>query len=130
MEALSAWNEGAKIADETVAYYLPMTERSGTIWEMDYEYSSRNHGFQSHICCNLIKYLLGLELTDPLNKVVSVKFYDLPLGWCERNIPVAEGMISLKCRIENGRKFYQLNAPAGYSVNIENYGSLKTERVP
>ena len=130
MEALSAWNEGAEIADDAVAYYLPMVERNGTLWEMDYAYSSRNHGFQSQICCNLFKDVLGLELTDPLNKKVTVRLFDSELEWCDGSIPVNEGRVSLNWRRENNKIIYRLNTPAGYVVEVENYSSLQPVRIP
>ncbi len=130
METLALWGLGPQVAEETLVYYLPMAQRHGTLWEMDYPYSSRNHGFQAHICHNLLGDVLGLELADPVGKQVIVRFADHELDWCEGSIPVPEGELSLSWWRGDGRIFYRLNTPPGYNVKIENNGGMELVRRP
>jgi alpha-L-rhamnosidase len=130
LEVLGHWNLGPQAAKEIRAYYLPMAERNGTLWEMDYPTSSRNHGFQSHICHNLFRDILGLELANPMGREVVLRFGDHELDWCEGRIPVPEGIISLKWWRDSGKIKYRLNMPPGYTARIENAGIGELVREP
>ncbi|MBP5216578.1 MAG: hypothetical protein J6038_01930, partial [Bacilli bacterium] len=44
-----------KVIEEAVAFFLPMAEQTGTLWEHSFAYGSLNHGFASYITVLLFK---------------------------------------------------------------------------
>ena len=97
---------------------------------MDYPTSSRNHGFQSHVCHNIFRDVLGLKLADPVGKKISVRFSPSELLWCEGTIPVSDGEIWLQWWREEERICDRMTTPPGYTVDIDNVSGRKLERRP
>jgi alpha-L-rhamnosidase len=56
MDLLSRFGEGDRLLDEMKCYFLCMTERTGTLWELDEERASCNHGFASFLCVLLARH--------------------------------------------------------------------------
>ena len=121
---------GSQVAHEALELYYHMVEQHGTLWEMDYPTSSRNHGFQSHVCCDLIRSVLGLIEIDTQGKKAAVRFSDTDLEWCRGTIPVPDGEISLSWRTEGGKILYQLTSPPQYEVTVRNDSGMEIERKP
>ena len=106
---------------ESRSYFLYMADRTGTLWEdVSSARASLNHGFASHIVKTLYRDILGVYEIDMLRKTVTLRFTDNSVEWCEGNIPVPEGFISLKWEKKMNAMTYRLDMPAGYSVKVNN----------
>ncbi|MFC1558533.1 hypothetical protein ACFL40_04170 [candidate division KSB1 bacterium] len=130
LEFLSRYGLGAQILNESIDYLMYMAERTGTLWEDIGDHDSCNHGFNSHICHTLIRDILGLYKIDVVNKMIKLRFSDLPLEWCEGIIPVSNGKIEIRWKKENGNIKYKLDIPAGYSVSVNNMSTYRLFRQP
>jgi len=120
LELLSRQGLSRQILDETVAYNLYMAERTGTLWENTSPSASCNHGFASHVVQMLYRSVLGLWTVDVENKVVQVRLGDVPLKTCEGAIPTRYGMVKLAWQITGETISYQVTAPKGFRVHVEN----------
>jgi alpha-L-rhamnosidase len=127
LELLSRYGSCQQLIGESRAYLLYMAERTGTLWENVDARASLDHGFASHIVNVLYRDVLGLYQIDWVNKKADVRFTDAALESCEGRVPVPEGAVSMRWRKESGKLFYQLDVPAGYTVNIENRSALPLE---
>jgi alpha-L-rhamnosidase len=129
LELLSRNGVCQQLVDESLAYQLYMADRTGTLWENDGAYASCNHGFASHGGVHvLFRDVLGLQRVDTVNKVVQLRFTDSRLDWCQGGMPTADGMVELRWRKQEGKRIYQVSAPAGYSVQSENRSELEAVR--
>jgi len=129
LELLSRCGMAEKVLDEVKAYFLPMAERTGTLWEHDDVRASCNHGFASHIVHVWYRDILGIRHLDTQNKAITLRFSDLPLDWCEGRLPLGKDAISLKWWREEERIRYRLDAPADFQVKVENVNGLEAEPV-
>jgi alpha-L-rhamnosidase len=127
LELLSRYGSCQQLIDESRAYLLYMAERTGTLWENIDTSASLDHGFASHIVNVLFRDVLGLYRVDWVNKHVQVRFTDVELESCEGRAPVPEGAVTLRWRKKSGKLSYQLDVPAGYTIEIENKGGLPLE---
>jgi alpha-L-rhamnosidase len=125
MELLSRWGLSQQLLAESVAYFLYMAERTGTLWENITPNASCNHGFASHVVHLLYRDVLGFSGIDPVSKSVRVRFAQLSLDWCEGRIPLIAGPVSLRWRKESGRLFYRLDLPSGFRGEVENFSGLE-----
>jgi alpha-L-rhamnosidase len=129
LEILSRYGVCQQLLDESLAYELYMADQTGTLWENVGAYASCNHGFASHIGVHVLyRDVLGLEEIDTVNKKVQVRLTDSRLDWCEGRVPTPDGPVELRWRKEDGKLVYQLTAPAGYAVDVENRSSLQAVR--
>jgi len=73
--------------------YLPMAEKTGTLWEaVSSDGYSCCHGFPCMAAWLLLRDALGVKSIDRKNKVVAIDVpADLPLDWCEGVVPLPEG---------------------------------------
>ncbi|MEA2062846.1 MAG: hypothetical protein U9P14_04035 [Gemmatimonadota bacterium] len=120
LECLSRWGFCREILDESIDYYLEMADQTGTLWELRRPYSSRNHGFASHICRTLYRDILGLYRVDPVRKEVALRFSDPGPEWCEGRVPTPGGEVRLKWWTVDDRIYYRVQVPAGFKVSVEN----------
>ncbi|MGH9327411.1 MAG: hypothetical protein ACRD2B_12110 [Terriglobia bacterium] len=128
LELLSRYGSSQQLIEESKAYLLHMAERTGTLWETTTRMGgSLDHGFESNIVNLLYRDVLGLYRVDWVNKQIDVRFNDAPLEWCNGRVPVPEGAVYLRWRKRSGKLFYQVDAPAGYGITIENKSSLPLE---
>ena len=65
-----------------------------------------------------------------LLKIINLRFSDLELNWCEGIIPLEDGVVELRWKKKDGKIYYKLSTPAGYTVNVKNIGSCELIRVP
>ena len=129
-EILSRYQKGDQILPESIGYLLYMAERTGTLWENVNEAASCNHGFASHIVHTLYRDVLGLYEVDSVNKAVAVRLSDLPLDWCEGRKPVPDGSVSMRWWKDGETLHYRVDAPAGYTVTVENLSGKNVVREP
>lgn len=120
LELLARHGHARQVLDESLAYQLYMEERTGTLWENDGAYASCNHGFASHGGVHvLFRDVLGLREVDSVNKRVYVRFTDTGLQWCRGQMPTPDGPVTLRWKMVDGKRQYDLHAPAGYTVKLE-----------
>jgi alpha-L-rhamnosidase len=120
LELLSRYGFKQQAMEESRDYLLYMADRTGTLWENIDTAGSLNHGFASHVVNCLYRDVLGLAPVDWVSKSVRVTFSKNDLTWCEGRVPVPDGAVSLRWAKQGGDTVYQLHAPAGYRVEIDN----------
>jgi alpha-L-rhamnosidase len=131
LELLSRNGLCQQLLDESLAYHLYMADRTGTLWEHDGTQASCNHGFASHCGVHVLyRDVLGLRDVDSVKKTVALRFSDLKLDWCEGVRPTPDGPVTLRWRKDGRKLLFQLTTPAGYSVTVENCGSIELVRQP
>ena len=64
----------------------------------------------------------GAELYE---RIVQLRFSDLRLPWCAGRIPLDGGPIGLHWWKEEGKIYYRVEVPAGYTVRVENLSGKK-----
>jgi len=128
LELLSRYGLCQQVADESVGYLLYMADRTGTLWENIDTRASCNHGFASHVCHTFYRDLLGLYRVDAVHKVVSLRFTDSKLKWCEGSVLVPGGTVRLSWRRDEGTCHYRITFPEGYKVETENLGGCRIIR--
>jgi alpha-L-rhamnosidase len=119
-ELLSREARGSQILAEAVDTWLPMADRTGTLWEHDAPHASCNHGFASHAAHVLSRDVLGLAHVDPAAGTVAVRMADSPLDWCSGSIPTPQGPVALEWRRREGVREYILTLPTGFTAQVEN----------
>jgi len=120
LELLSRNGLARQLLDESLAYQLYMVERTGTLWENDGAYASCNHGFASHGGVHVLyRDVLGLREIDSVNRRVVVRFTDTGLQWCRGQVPTPHGPVALDWRKVDGKLRYDVSAPAGYKVEVQ-----------
>ena len=129
LEVLSRQGLCRQVVQEALDYYLPMAERTGTLWEFDGALASCNHGFASHVSSMLLRDCLGLWRVDPVAREVTLRLSDVGLAWCRGSRPVPGGSISLAWRKEGGKLYYQVSAPDGWNVQVENNSGLEIKNI-
>ncbi len=127
-EILSRYGHGQQILDESIGYLLYMADRTGTLWENVQPHASCNHGFASHIVHTLYRDVLGAYEIDSVRKRIVLRFSDLKLDWCEGHIPRPGGAVSLRWRRDGKRLLWRLDAPAGYTIEVDNRTGLELVR--
>jgi len=129
LELLSRYGHCQQLLDESLAYQLYMAERTGTLWENDGAYASCDHGFASHGGVHVLyRDVLGLYSVDTVKQAVQLRFTNNRLDWCEGRLPTDKGPVSLRWRKAEGKLIYQVSAPAGYAVTVENAAGLELVR--
>jgi alpha-L-rhamnosidase len=99
--------------DQLYKNYLPMAEKTGTLWENKDTSASCNHGFASHVAHILYRDILGVRF-DPVSKTVSFNPPRLDLEWCEAMIPVGNEWIEAKWIRQGKTTESCLFLPKGY----------------
>jgi alpha-L-rhamnosidase len=124
LELLSRAGLTDQLGSEAKSYFLYMAELTGTFWENTGNEASMDHAFGSHIVVSLYRDILGLYQVDTVRKAVHVRFTPSSLEMCEGRIPTPEGFVSMRWTRAQNTVTYQLDAPAGYSVQVENLSTL------
>jgi len=125
LELLSRAGLTDQLAREALDSLLYMAELTGTLWENTSDEASMNHAFGSHIVTALYRDILGLYQVDTVRKAVHLRFTPLSLEWCAGRVPTPQGFVFLRWKKTRDSLTYQLDAPAGYSVHVNNLGKLK-----
>lgn len=92
MDILSRYGRHDLVLDQLYKTYLPMAEKTGTLWEHKDTSASCNHGFASHVAHILYRDVLGIKI-DPGAKTVEFNPPNLPLDWCTGRIPAGNDWI-------------------------------------
>lgn len=117
-ELLSREGLSAQILSETVDFYLPMAELTGTLWENMTTVASCNHGFASHIAHVLYRDVLGAYDISPTEKMVTLRMIDSGMEHCKGSIPVGEESVDIEWT-KNGEDFAViLSLPEGYNFEV------------
>lgn len=120
LELLSRYGCAAQALRETTTYFLPMAERTGTLWEHDAPSASCNHGFASHVAYALYRDALGVCCVDVPARRVHVRFVRNGLDACSGSFPVGEHMLRLAWRSDGDDLHYRLDLPHGFVAEVEN----------
>ena len=113
-----------QLAQEAIANLLYMADLTGTMWENSSNEASMDHTFESFIVTTLYRDLLGLYKVDTVRKQVHLRFTPLSIDWCEGRTPTPDGFIFLQWKKNAGEVTYQVDVPAGYSVQVETLGNV------
>jgi alpha-L-rhamnosidase len=125
LELLSRAGLTEQLAGEAKSYLLYMAELTGTFWENTGNEASMDHAFGSHIVVALYRDILGLYQVDMVRKAVHVRFTPTSLESCEGRIPTPDGFVSMGWTKTSDALTYQLDVPAGYSVQVENLATYR-----
>lgn len=117
-ELLSRQGLSAQILSETVDFYLPMVELTGTLWENMTTVASCNHGFASHIAHVLYRDVLGVYDISPTEKKVVLRMIDSGLHHCKGSIPVGDESVDVEWTKENDKFVVTLALPKGYTHQV------------
>ena len=117
---LSEAGESSRVLAETRHLYLPMAEKTGTLWEsVSSDGYSCCHGFPSMAAWQLVRDGLGLKEILRTERMVRIAVAEnSPLDWCEGTIPVSETEV-VKIRWERKKGKVQISAtlPKGWKSN-------------
>lgn len=91
MELLSRDGRSAQVAREMKEHFLPMAEKTGTLWEHGDSRASCCHGFASIATEYLYRDVLGVRAIDYAKKTIRIQpAADLSLTWCKAKLPLSE----------------------------------------
>lgn len=125
MELLSQAGRAKQILDENRSFYLPMVDKTGTLWENMTDHASCNHGFAAHIARVLYRDVLGVYEIAPNEKRVVLRFNDCGLTHCKGSIPVGDESVDVEWSLENDTLTATVYIPEGYTVDYSLNG-IKT----
>jgi alpha-L-rhamnosidase len=128
LELLSRDGRSQQVVDETIAYFLYMAERTGTLWENMTPHASCNHGFASHVAHVLYRDALGVRTLDPIGKRVVVRPGGVDLDWCRGRLPTPDGAVNLAWRRAGATVRYHVDVPDRYVVEVEGVDGISAER--
>lgn len=120
-ELLSQAGLSSEVLDEVKACFLPMAEKTGTLWEAMRSPSvgfSCDHGFTASAAGLIARHALGIRRIDRAAKVVR---FEVPTGialdWCEGTIPVSETeTANFKWRRKGAETSVEVELPSGWRV--------------
>ena len=125
LELLSRAGLVSQVRSEITGYFAGMTGLTGTLWENNGAYASCNHGFASHTAHCLYRDIAGLSRIDSVNRKIDLFFADCGLAWCNAQVPVADGFITVRWRRVGDAVRYRAEAPAGYTLNVRMADGLR-----
>ena len=125
MELLSQAGRAKQILDENRSFYLPMVDKTGTLWENMTDHASCNHGFAAHIARVLYRDVLGVYEIAPNEKRVVLRFNDCGLTHCKGSIPLGDESVDVEWSLENDTLTATVYIPEGYTVDYSLNG-IKT----
>ena len=73
---------------------------------------------------------MGLLEVDDVNHHIRIRLSALDLDWCQGRMPVPEGFITLRWQKTENKLRYSINAPAGYTWQVDNQTELELTREP
>lgn len=88
-----------QVAEETVDYFYPMAQQTGTLWEHDSPYASLNHGFASYIANMILECVTGIHEIDARKKTITLV---KPAFTCDYSLTLPVGDDRLTFKREKG----------------------------
>lgn len=125
LELLSRYGEVDQMVRESVKYFEPMAQLTGTLWENVHTRASLNHGFASHIAHAYYRDVLGVKDVDLVNKRICVELNEVDLAWSEGSLPLTKGAFHLRWKKKGNRLIYHYEVPVGYEVYVKNNTDLR-----
>lgn len=122
LDVLSRYQQTDLILEQLYMNYLPMAQRTGTLWEHKDTAASCNHGFASHVAHILYRDVLGIRV-DPVSKSVEFRIPETDLDWCEGHIPVGDEWIHAMWARDGDIITHTLSVPRGYKTKVLQAGS-------
>jgi alpha-L-rhamnosidase len=122
MDLLSRAGRRTQLMHELVQLFLTMADTTGTLWEQDHSatVTNCNQGFASHTAHVLIRDIAGLARIDRVHRTVTVNIDpELPLDWCEVELPCGEDRLRLRWWKEGAVLRHDLDLPAGWRLEAE-----------
>ena len=117
---LSEAGLSARVLDEVKSCFLPMAEKTGTLWEsVGTDGFSCCHGFPCQAAWLLVRDALGVKRIDRGAKTVHVSAPEgIPLEWCEATLPVSKDeSVTVKWRRDSkGCPEYESVLPRGWKI--------------
>ena len=117
---LSEAGLSARVLDEVKSCFLPMAEKTGTLWEsVGTDGFSCCHGFPCQAAWLLVRDALGVKRIDRGAKTVHVSTPEgIPLEWCEATLPVSKDeSVTVKWRRDSkGCPEYESVLPRGWKI--------------
>ena len=117
---LSEAGLSARVLDEVKSCFLPMAEKTGTLWEsVGTDGFSCCHGFPCQAAWLLVRDALGVKQIDRRTKTVHVSAPEgIQLEWCEATLPVSKDeSVTVKWRRgSDGRPAYESVLPQGWKL--------------
>ena len=101
-----------QIIGEIKDYFNYMASLTGTLWEMEKESASCNHGFASHIVRIIFRDCLGIDSVDEINKTVKLNYDFSSPSNAHAEIPLSSGVITVD--VKNGHRVVAVSD--GYSI--------------
>ncbi len=118
LELLSRMRRRRQILEEMLAFFLPMAEITGTLWENALPTSSVNHGFASHVIHLAMRDVLGL-CVDRARRVLTLDLRQPPLPWCQVQVAIAGASLEIAWRVEDGGVRERTSGlPAGWRLEV------------
>ena len=114
---LSEVGLSSRVLEEVKSCYLPMAEKTGTLWEaVSPDGYSCCHGFPSLAAWLIVRDALGVKAIDRKAKVVRIDPpADVPIDWCVGTIPVSGNeTITVRWRKERGKPSLNVHLPPGW----------------
>lgn len=109
----------SQLVEELRAAYLPMAERTGTLWEYEFPTNSCDHGFTSHVAHILITEVFGLTV-HRLERRIVLKVPQHDLAWCRVRLPWnGGGFLEIGWeRTSTGLRPWLDHLPAGWTCDL------------
>jgi alpha-L-rhamnosidase len=114
-----------QVKDELAGYFLAMAEKTGTLWELDNDRASCNHGFAGHAAHSICRDVLGVSKVDTVMKVIELRIADTGLNWCRGSMPVPGGRLRVSWKVGGECVMCRAEAPAGYRLKITATDGMK-----
>ncbi|MCX6984135.1 MAG: hypothetical protein NT118_05190, partial [Lentisphaerae bacterium] len=125
LELLSRYGMIEQMIKESREYFTWMADKTGTLGDLGIPKSCCCHGFASHINHVFYRDILGVYDIDEKNRIITLRFSDIPIKSCEGSIPHGSGFIQIRWRNNGGVLKYQAQVPEGFSVKIISNGLKK-----
>lgn len=119
LELLSQMNRRHQILEEMKDLFLPMAEKTGTLWENATAQASVNHGFASHVIHLAMRDVLGISL-DRANRVLTLNLCQVPLPWCRVHCTIAGANVEVSWQQDaNGITHRISGLPLGWRCEVQ-----------
>ena len=119
---LSEAGLSARVLDEVKSCFLPMAEKTGTLWEsVGTDGFSCCHGFPCQAAWLLVRDALGVKSVDRRTRTIHASAPEgISLEWCEATLPVSrDESVTVKWRRgSDGHPVYGSVLPQGWKLSV------------